>query len=164
MIAIVSADKVFLMVIVVIVILYMPLYSNRKDFIYARNASIDKENNIDKIEAYHWIVKNIPSDEVILCEHSDAIFPVMATGRKMVSINVTFSNPYVDFNKREKDHDNMLEFLSTGEPETAVKLFNDYNVRNVMLKNSTVANQKIISKFFGRIIFQNNEYTIFKKI
>jgi hypothetical protein len=162
LVSVISTDKILIVIILAIVVLYLPKYTERRDFVYPRKGSIEKENNTDKIQVYDWIVKNISNEEVILCEPDDAIFPVMATGKKMVSINATFSNPYLDFKKREADRLNMLEYLKTGNSEAVEKLFSEYDVKILVVKNSNPYNSKIISQLFSQITFQNNQYTIFK--
>ncbi|MEP7168224.1 MAG: hypothetical protein ABI855_02530 [Bacteroidota bacterium] len=159
-----STDKIFLIAVVLMVIIYFPYYSTRRDFVYGRQIALERENEPDKIEVYNWIVKNIPDENVILCEHNDAIYPVMATGRKMVSTNATFSNPYLDFEKREADRNNMIAYLKSGQPESVKKLFDEYRVNAVLLKNTDHDNHKIVSQLFSQITFQNNQYTIFQKL
>ncbi|MEO5572153.1 MAG: hypothetical protein ABIT08_03510 [Bacteroidia bacterium] len=160
----VSSEKIFLMVSLLLVIVNLPDYTGRKDFVDSRLSCIAKENDSNKIQVYEWIVKNIPQDGVILCEDKESVFPVMATGRKMVSINSTFSNPYLDFGKREADRNTMLAFLKSGQPDSIKRLFDEYNVSAVLLKNTGNFNHNIISQLFSRITFQNSQYTIFKKI
>lgn len=59
--------------------LYFPTYAKRYDFGYPlEHLVVLSDVNQDKIDAYHFIVNNIPSDQVILCEPGDpSIFPVM---------------------------------------------------------------------------------------
>ncbi|HLK28588.1 MAG TPA: hypothetical protein VKT28_08405, partial [Puia sp.] len=88
-------------------------------------------------------------------------FPVMATARKMVSIAFTFSNPYLDFGKREDDRNNMISFLKTGEPAEAKKLFADYETDFVLLANDDFGRLKMDSSFLGSTVFKNQSFSIF---
>jgi hypothetical protein len=85
---------------------------------------------------------------------------VMATGRKMVSIENTFSNPYVDYEKREADRNNMLLFLKTSRPDSARKLFFDYKVNIILLSNKEFENLKFPLFLPSSVVFRNNSYTI----
>jgi hypothetical protein len=154
-----------LLIIVIIVssLIYYPFYIHRKDFIYQRQQAIDRQNNQGKIEVYNYILKNIPYDKVILCEPDASIFPVMATARKMVSINAAFSNPFIDFTKRDTDRNNMLLYLQSGQPVSRKQLFNDYDVSYVLLTNKNLKNYKILPSIFSQLLFKNEVYSIFEK-
>ena len=145
-------------------IIIFPSYKTRPDFVIMRDLSLAKEKNTDKIEIYNYILSNIPEDKVILCERKDSIsmFPVMASSRKTVSIEDTFSNPYVDFSKRENDRYNMLMFLKTGAPVSAKKLFGEYDVSFVLLSASGLSEYKLMPAMLGQAVFRNKSFTIFK--
>jgi hypothetical protein len=154
------------MVLLLAVLLYaainLPSYLNRYDFVYFREQILIKEKEKDRIDAYHFILQNIPSDKVILCEGGDpSIFPVMPTGRKMVSIGISYSNPYVDFNKRETDRNNMISFLETGQPLSAKGLFDEYHVSFVLLSNSEIEKYNALQPMLGQPIYKNAVYTLF---
>lgn len=72
------------LLLLLIVILYLPVYSKRADFVKNRVIAIAKANDKDKVGLYEWIVKNLPPEVVILCPQNLTLFPVLATGRKMV--------------------------------------------------------------------------------
>jgi len=96
------------------------------------------------LEAYRWILANtVPNDLFVTDLISDAInptaFSVMAAGRQLVTVPKTFSNPYVDWNKKNSLR---LSYLKAArdidEPGTALcdlgrghawlLLPNDFNV------------------------------------
>ena len=151
------SNGLFIFLILLITMIYWPVYTHRADFKFLREHAILRANDKEKAEIYHFIVNNITSDKVILCEPEASIFPVMATGRKMVSINSTFSNPYLDFGKRETDRMNMLSFFKTGQPNDAKKLFEKYSVNFILLSNPNYQQNSPIN---NKIIFKNNAYTI----
>ncbi|QEM18732.1 hypothetical protein DIU38_022740 [Mucilaginibacter sp. P4] len=109
---------------------------------------------------YNYISKNIPLDKVMLCGHDQSLFPVMATGIKMVSVEIYFSNPYISYEKRESDRHDMLSFLSTSQPLSAEKLFAAYRVSYVLLTNQSFENYKSPSFLASSVVFKNNSFTL----
>lgn len=155
------ANIFFVMIPLLCAFIYFPFYKNRSDFVVFRQWAIEKQNSRDKIEVHDFILQHIPADSVILCEKDPSIFPVMATGRKMVSIAFTFSNPYVDFDKREDDRTKMLLFLKTGEPVSAKKLFEEYDVGFVLLSKKESCGYKMTQEILGAPVLENRSYIIY---
>jgi len=57
------------------------------------------------LEAYHWILANTASTDLFVTDLTSdwegiAAFSVLAAGRKLATVPRIFSNPYVDWNKR----------------------------------------------------------------
>ncbi|MFI5151880.1 MAG: hypothetical protein ACHQET_01020 [Chitinophagales bacterium] len=157
----VTANSMFFIVVLTSAILYYPKYKERKDFVELREQAISKQNEKDKIEVYRFIVQNIPSGMVILCEHDLSTFPVMATGRKMVSIESTFTNPYLDYEERESAREQMLLFLRDGKPTALKKLFEDYQVSFILLSNEELNTYNALSTEISQVVFKNESYTLF---
>jgi hypothetical protein len=72
----------------------------------ARAAALSDGTSFD-LEAYRWILANtVPNDLFITDLTSDddnaAAFSVMAAGRQLATVPKTFSNPYVDWNKKNR--------------------------------------------------------------
>lgn len=139
---------------------YYPIYSKRADFTLMKQESIAKGNEKDKIDIYNFISQNVTLDKVLLCSHDMSLFPVMPTGIKMVSVETYFSNPYVSYDKREKDRNDMLKYLATTDSTVSPKLFYDYNVSVVLLENKEFANFKCPLFATSKVIFKNGSYTI----
>ena len=156
------ASHFFIVSVLLCAIIYLPFYQNRYDFVFFREQNIIKEKDKDGIETYNYILQNIPEDKVILCEEKTSIFPVMPTARKMVSIGITFSNPYLEFSSRENDRNNMVAFLRKGQPLSASSLFDKYNVGFVLLKNLGQENDKTADLLHSQIVFRNSTFTIYK--
>jgi hypothetical protein len=148
-------------VILVCASLYFPRYSTRADFSDRRQASLLKGQDSTRIEAYQYLVNRIPCEKVILCPELNSTFPVMASGRKMVSVSVAFSNPYLSFDKRFGDANLMLSFLKTGVPAEARNLFDEYLVSYVFLPNAEITPITNTSPLFGQVVFRNQDYTLF---
>jgi hypothetical protein len=141
---------------------YYPFYSRRDDFTVLRNEALYKEKQKDKIDTYHFILDNIPAGDVILTPpDSSSLFPVMATGRKMVSTAFTFSNPYVDFLQRETDRISMVQYLRTGEPASAKEMFRRYKVGYALLPNTSPDNAPQHLILPAKTIYQNRSYTLY---
>jgi hypothetical protein len=79
----------------------------------------------------------------------------------MVSIAYTFSNPYVDFDKREEDRKNMLLFLKTGEPVSAKLLFPKYGVDYALISKKELSEYKMLPPIFYKALLSSNTYTLF---
>jgi hypothetical protein len=154
------SDNLLIVAILLYALAYYPIYSNRADFTELREQAIQKGNEKDKIEVYHFISASVPLNNVLLCEHGLSLFPVMPTGIKMVSVETYFSNPYLSYDQRESDRNDMLSYLTTSAPESALKLFNSYNVSVVLLTNSDYARYKSPSFATSKVIFKNATYTM----
>jgi hypothetical protein len=154
----------FLSVVLCCALLYFPVYKNRKDFSYFRDQNLKMAKDSDGIELYNYILKTIPSNNVILCEGDGkeypTSFPVMASARKTVSLGPTYSNPFFDWIKRESDRNNMILFFRTGEPAEAKKLYQDYHVEYVLLTNEALKGASS-PWIINQIEFRNNTYTLF---
>jgi len=153
-------ENLLLLSILLCMLIYFPIYSNRYDFSVLRQQSIEKGNEKDKIDVYNFITKNVPADHVLLCEHDLSLFPVMPTAIKMVSVETYFSNPYVSYDQRESDRNAMLSYLTTAQPDSAQKLFSEYKVNDVLLTNADFVKYKQPAFASSTVIFKNGGYTI----
>ena len=155
-------DPAIIFAVLLYAAINLPSYTSRYDFVFFREQILIKEKEQDRIDAYHYIVQNIPSDKVILCEEGGpSLFPVMPTGRKMVSIGISYSNPYVDFFKREGDRNDMILFLKTGQPVSAKNLFDKYKVSFILLSNIEIKKQDALQTMLAQPVYKNNLYTLF---
>jgi len=152
---------VFVFCILFCAIVYFPFYKNRTDFTPHWEPSLTAGVFTDRVQTYNYIIKNIPAEKVILCEESANDFPVMASGRKMVSASMLFSNPFFDFTVRYSDRNNMLEYLKTGQPEAIRKLFEKYDVSYVLVTNEELKNYKIPAPILKEPVHANGMYTLF---
>jgi hypothetical protein len=156
------SDNLVIASVLLYALIYYPIYCNRVDFVELRQQALQKEKETDKIDIYNFIVKNVPLDNVMLCPHGLSLFPVMPTGIKMVSVETYFSNPYVSYDKREKDRVDMLAYLttSTAASPSVAKLFYDYHVNDILLSSDDYAKYKNPSFANSAVIFTNGSYTI----
>jgi hypothetical protein len=151
----------FIVLVMICGLIYFPFYQKRYDFVHFRNLCLEKARDTGQIQVYYFIRDHIPTDKVFLSEEQTSLFPVMATARKMVSIGITFSNPYVNFETREYARNTMLAYLRDGAPAEAPGLFKKYNVNYILLTNANLINYKNLASIPTTISFRNNEYTIF---
>ena len=156
----VLSTNLFIGAVLLYAVVYFPIYSKRTDFAESRAESIVKGNEKDKLDIYYFIEKNVPLNNVLLCEHDLSLFPVMPTAIKMVSVETYFSNPYISYDQRESDRDAMLNYLSTAAPANAAKLFNDYKVSIVLLTNKDYAKFKSPAFADSKVIFKNDSFTL----
>jgi hypothetical protein len=157
-----NANAVFIFFVLAYAAINLPSYIDRYDFTYFREQNLAREKETARIDMYNYIIKNIESDKVILCEDGEpSVYLVMPTGRKMVSIGISYSNPYVDFDTRDSDRNNMVSFVKTGQPHSAEKLFADYKVSYVLLRNSEIETQSSLQPILNRIVYKNSGFTLF---
>ncbi|HVW97478.1 MAG TPA: hypothetical protein VHA56_16005 [Mucilaginibacter sp.] len=155
-----ASANLFIIVVLAYAVLYFPVYAKRADFSDAREAAIVKGNEKDKIAVYNFIVKNIPLNRVLLCEHDLSLFPVMPTAIKMVSVETYFSNPYLSYEQRENDRNKMLSYLSSATPSDAARLFRKYKVSLVLLTNKDFTKYKTPDFATDEVIFKNDSFTL----
>ncbi|GGB20764.1 hypothetical protein [Puia dinghuensis] len=153
--------KYFLPLVVLIAVAWFPLYAKREDFTQGRQKSIAKQESRDKVEVYNYILHNLDPNTVILCENDASLFPVMATGRKMVSNAYTFSNPYVDFDRRQADRITMLFCIKTGQQQPLRQLLSTYQVSYVLLSADALKEMTPEAPLPGRPVLRNNSFTLF---
>ncbi|WP_428329465.1 hypothetical protein [Mucilaginibacter sp.] len=156
------SNNIMIGAVLLYTIVYSPIYFNRVDFSLLRQQALDKSKETERIEVYNFIVDNVPLNTVLLCNHDMSLFPVMPTGIKMVSVETYFSNPYVSYEKRESDRNDMLSYLTTAKPLSAVKLFHEYNVGMVVLPNSEYQKYKLQPFATNDVLFTNAKFTLFK--
>lgn len=156
----ISVDIFVISIVILCSVLYYPLYKQRGDFVALRALALQKQADKDKVEVYEFIVNNISDDKVILCEAEASLFPIMPTARKMVSTAFTFSNPYLDFDKRERDRMEMLRFIKDGNPLSAIKLFDRYQVSFVLLSNKMIPGTSLDRS--SKPLLRNGSYSLFK--
>jgi hypothetical protein len=158
------ADGLLIFFVLLYTVGYYPIYMNRQDLVEPRQQALAKEKQKDDLAVYYFISKNVPLDKVILCEHGQSLFPVMATGIKMVSIGVYFSNPYISYDQREGDRDAMISYLTTSAPDSISKkapgLFNEYNVSYVLLTNKLYSGYRNPPFATGKVLLKNDSYTL----
>jgi hypothetical protein len=138
-----------------------PAYSKNFDFNEEKILSLTKSNQTNAIDARSWIVENLPADDVILCEESTSVFPLLSTGRKLVAVSTTMSNPYVDFKRRHLDRTRMLVSLMKNDSSSEILLKNyhvDYLFLNKVRENLYKKNPLLVKVNS----FHNKDFVLYK--
>jgi hypothetical protein len=88
----------------------------------------------DTRAVYDWIVSNTTPDDVFLCEWDVAARLVNATGRKLVATMLWYSNPYVDFQRRNTGKNALFDALENRDAKAFQQLAAPWNVRYILLQ------------------------------
>jgi hypothetical protein len=104
-------EVVPVLIAIVAAVILFPSYINRVDLMPARKYAIIRGQKSDEIAAYHWIRKNTKKNDVFLATDNYSLFVINPAGRKTVCTKKEFSNPFVDFKKRDADRNQMFEDL-----------------------------------------------------
>jgi hypothetical protein len=91
-------------------------FLHRRFDIAARSEALTDGKIID-LEAYRWILANTVPNDLFVTDlgWSAAPFSVMAAGRQLAAVPILFSNPFVDWNKK---NDLRLRYLeAAGDPD-----------------------------------------------
>ena len=156
------ADLGYILLLLMVVGAWLPHYVRRPDFLQLRGVALTFSADTARIGTYQFILDNIPEEKVILCGEHASVFPVMTTARKMVSVGITYANPYLEFARRETDRNDMMHFLEKGSPSRAESLLDDYKVNYVLIENDSLSAAALGSARLNRIIFKNSLYSLFQ--
>lgn len=151
-----------LQLVLVLTLIYYPSYSNRKDFYTPRQYGLNKSKLTNEIEIYNWLLTDTHIDDVIVCDEDASSFPVLASGRKMVAVISTMSNPYINYKTRNEDRNIILSSLENNRMNDATDKLIKYRVNYILLKNKKITNQTLLTNFFGQPVMKNSKFTIYK--
>lgn len=158
-----SYSNYFAWFVLVIVTLNFPSYSRHYDLTDIDPKVTSFNNQPGLLEAYKWIMNNTSINDVFVCERDLSDFPLLASGRKMVAVSPTFSNAYLDYNKRDIDRNFILSAIKSPGAEEAFRILNEYKVSYILLKNSDALKAKYIQLYFPVKTFQGTEISIYKR-
>ena len=119
-------------VTLLLVVAAYPRYLRRQDFTDVRQeaAAMNERFPIDVVD---WIRAHTSPDDVFLCTDDASLYIVPPAGRKVVSTNRYFSNPYVDWVTRDADRSRMFDQLGRGDIDGFRTLAAKYGVRFILL-------------------------------
>lgn len=160
---ILSYKNSFIAGLIIIVLINYPSYSNRKDFHEIDSMVVNMNKDPWRFEAYSWIKANSDINDVFLCARDLTDVPVLAAGRKMVAVSLTFSNAYLDYNKRHADRDFLLQSLRSGKDSLAENLLDQYKVKFLLLRNNQVDSSSYINSYFSELVYRNSGLSIYKR-
>ncbi len=84
---------------------------------------------------YAWVRSSTAPEDVFLCTDAESLFVISPAGRKVVATNRYFSNPFVDWESRDKDRDAMFAALAGGDLSALTPLASKYGVRWIVVAN-----------------------------
>jgi hypothetical protein len=139
-----------------------PGYGTQADFVDRRRESL--QTDPCRIAAYSWICSNTRPDNVFLTAGYEMdICVVYPAARKLVATSRPFSNPYLDWQTRDRDSRLMLEHLRGGQYAAFLALASQYGVGYFL--TSLVSDRSLISPAttpFLRESFVSGDITIYE--
>ncbi|MEO8151128.1 MAG: hypothetical protein ABI723_26085 [Bacteroidia bacterium] len=155
-------EKYFLPVtLLLMVAVNYPFYANSYDLKMNEDRGIYKNNAVSQNEVYNWILGHTDDNKVFLCSLENSDFPMLATGRKMVAVSPTMSNPYVDYITRNEHRNEMLSMLAGETPFTNNSLFKEYSVSYLLVDKNEKQELPLIQNIFPHLVFANSEFYIY---
>ena len=107
-------------------------YRRRPDFVRERIEALQMFAAPDLSGLYRFIVTSTPTDAVFLASDSIGQSVVGVAGRKVVVLHKFFSNPFVDWEARNRDRDTMQGALASGDWRGFVDVAAAYDVQFVV--------------------------------
>ncbi len=153
---------IFYAVLMVMVAVRAPRYYRRKEFTLLRTNTLEKQQGAyADMNIYTWLKKNTDINDVVLCKMDQAIFPVMASGRKMVVANTYYSSPYISYLDRKADADSMLAGLNTNN--NLQPAFDKYNVKYILLPVSEQQAYPQAPVYFPDVVYTDSSFIVRKR-
>ncbi len=109
-----------------------PFYLRRPDAAEV----LDEARTIQEVmpgDLYRWMRESARPDDVVLCTDAESLFVVAPAGRKVVATNRYFSNPFVDWEARDRDRNAMMDALHAGNVRAYDALAARYDVRFIVV-------------------------------
>jgi hypothetical protein len=106
----------------------LPSYASSRDVMEWRSESQRLALEHGRNALYMWILENTSPNDVFLASHDVGLFAVGAAGRKVVALHSVHSNPYVSYEQRTSDRDEMFEDLRAGDLGAFSALASKYRV------------------------------------
>jgi hypothetical protein len=108
-----------------------PSYLQRAEF-GPRRAEALAIQSVLATDAFDWIQRNTAPRDVFLATDEMALYVVSPAGRKVVANAYYFSNPYVDWDRRDRNRTRMFELLRGCDPVAFHALARLYRVNYVI--------------------------------
>jgi hypothetical protein len=128
------------------------------------------------VGAWTWIRGNTHNGDVFLSTDEMSLYVVTPAARKVVATSPYFSNPYVDWDRRDRDRNRMFQLLQEGDRAGFHDLARQYGVTHVIWSDEVtrivrgtlgmrvkpaVRGKDLMS--FGLLeVFEDNGVTIFR--
>lgn len=149
----------FFVLIAVVCTLHYPAYGTRRDIFAPRNRDLAFNDQQSGIEVAERLPGLVPWDAVVLCDTEVATWPMLPTGRHVVSTASTMGNPYLSHVERTKDAHQLLVGMHSARFDTD-SLMAKYGVTHLLVRVSDQAELPLASHWFPRTIFRNEGYVL----
>jgi len=116
--------------VVVLSVSRFPAYSTRYDLQQLRQHAVSRDPSFGKAMAF--LRESAGTRDVVLGTHGAGQLIIGPAGRKTVSVSPWFSNPYVAYEPRARDRDEMFARLTRGDDQGFLALAASYRVSMVM--------------------------------
>jgi hypothetical protein len=90
------------------------VYAQPKKMLLVEKSRTWQQQKIDLAILYDWIREKTRSSDVFLCDDAFGMRVISPAGRKVVATHPFFSSPYVDWNRRTDDRQQMMLALQHG--------------------------------------------------
>lgn len=147
--------------VVPIAIVY-PGYSGRMGIYGMRTQSLVISEDPDVVGMFHTLRDKLVWDDVVLCDDSLSVFPLMPSARKAVATVCTMANPYVDLIPRTADRDSMMAGLRSERPDEE-SLLDRYDVTHLLVRTRDEAAMPLREKWFPNVVSRNERYVLFAR-
>ncbi len=147
------ADALVTAAVVALVALHYPSYQERPDFTLSRRKAELVEERHDRLAAFAWIETHTRTDDVFLCEDDLGLYVVAPAGRKVVATDRFFTNPYLDWDYRDRRRNRMFHCLATADEPCFRALASAHEVSYVIVEAAEIGPLDAVS-FLERVFDQ----------
>ncbi len=140
----------------------LTVYPHSEWLLRSKEAAFQKMTNTPVIKSYYWIRENTKGDDVFLCSDRFSMRAVGPAARKVVATHPYFSNPYVDYDERNRDRVKMFKCLKSGQTADFFQLCKKYKVKYVMESTTVLRKTHPAFKKYLNRVFVNGDVVIKK--
>ncbi len=122
----------------------------------------------DRIALYDWVLKETRPSDVFLADLHSSLWAISAADRKVVCMDVQYSNIYVSYTQRADDLDRLYSSLSDGDVADFKTLADKYQVTHVILVHNATPDQSPVSsqrlaQARLTLVFDAGSYRVFRR-
>jgi hypothetical protein len=154
-----SAAGVALVVTVLLAAALYPDYLDREAFTLARRRAVEWQSGDDR-RALDWIRGNTGANAVFAAYDDDALRIVGAAGRKVMSMDPYFSNPYIDRSPRAAARDDLFAALAAGDRDKFLEIARSHRVTHVVIRHDRLPTLKPREVPFIAVDYQHHQVSI----
>ncbi len=133
-----------------VTVMLFPAFMNRPDFMEDRKSALLNAQRFREIAAYHWIREHTQPRDVFLGSDYHSLFVINPAGRKTVCTKKEFSNPFVNFEKRDADRNQMFDYLLENHHTEFQELAENYSLDYVISTDQTLVLSLLQNRNFSK--------------